>query len=508
MKPSKYNRIVPYLFNRQYSAVYNTFRDTVAIVTAREEEYIRTCDRSLGIHYTKINEFFEKGLIVDENTNELAQLKVEYLKSKFDSRSLSVTLIPTYRRCVPGCISCAERLNYSIEDNITMSEAVQDSICKWIGDQLNDVDSLEICWQGGEPLLAQDVIRRLGTRLKKLAEENHVSYRSRITASGRLLTKDTAAELYTLGITEYSLYLDDCAEEGACGIAGEDPQMTAANFSAYQAILETLANISGSLKHAVLRIDADKIKIEQAYDLLVQLDEKGLSEKVTASLCAPLNFGTEPESDSLTQEEYSCEAILYALEQGIGPKDFSSSNCACPEHRWNSVIIDSHGMVFKSASETGDGQSCGRLKENGVMEFNKNFYEYGARQLTDQEQCQECPYLPLCIGECKNGQKLGNACVFRSLTDSCRERYLNAYVAKRILRRMEGTHHYGSKSTFLLDDLIMGKYGDRYRQFISNAQSTYLLGDLKILAEKNGIALSSGEGELLLQLIQPTELLV
>jgi hypothetical protein len=123
------------------------------------------------------------------------------------------------------------------------------------------------------------------------------------------------------------------------------------------------------------------------------------------------------------------------------------------------------------------------------------------------EQCEKCPYLPLCIGECSFDRKEGNPCTFGSLTDQCWARFINAYVVKRLLNRLN-TKGFSSDedSSINIDDLIMGKYGDKYNKFINNAQSTYLLSDLNALAEKNGIALNDEDGELLLQLIQPTEL--
>lgn len=87
MKPSAYNFVFPYQFNRDYSVVYNAFRDTAGIVTAREAEYIQSCDGHLGIHYTKIEDFKNKGFIIDETISEPENSKIEYLKSKFERKA-------------------------------------------------------------------------------------------------------------------------------------------------------------------------------------------------------------------------------------------------------------------------------------------------------------------------------------------------------------------------------------------------------------------------------------
>lgn len=93
MKPSRYNFIVPYQFNRDYSVVYNAFKNTVGILTAREAEFIRTCDRCLGIHDTKIDDFIEKGFVVDANVNELSILKLNTVALNDEDGELLLQLI-------------------------------------------------------------------------------------------------------------------------------------------------------------------------------------------------------------------------------------------------------------------------------------------------------------------------------------------------------------------------------------------------------------------------------
>ena len=154
-----------------------------------------------------------------------------------------------------------------------------------------------------------------------------------------------------------------------------------------------------------------------------------------------------------------------------------------------------------------DGQCCGRLSNEGVPEYNKNFYTHGIHNPLEQEPCQNCSYLPLCFGECTYDRSHGYPCTFASLTDECWSGYVNAYVLKRMLKSL-GIKGFSAREEngTGMENLIMGRFDDRYAKFISNAQSVYLLGDLTALAEKNGIVLNSGDSELLLQLIQPTEL--
>lgn len=500
MKPSRYNFVFPYQFNRDYSVVYNAFRDTVGIVTAREAEFIRSCDRSLGIHYTKIDDFVDKGFIVDANTNELAVLKVEYLKAKFDTKRLSVVIVPTYH-CNLDCAYCYEKLSYGAVDNTIMNEQVQDSIYRWIERNLYGVETLEVFWHGGEPLVALDVVRRLGGRLKKLAEDRKIEFVSRMSTNGYLFTEAVAKELKELGITRYKMSLDGSREHHDERKRNKDGSAT------YDTILGNIVTGIEYIDEIDLRINVDKEELQDAYDLMNILKEKDLVGKIVPRLGKPREFADAVNDKTFTKEEYSCEAVLFSLHQGVGPRELSQKDCFCLVNQLNSVIIDGHGTLFKCVSDTGDGQSCGRLKEDGKLEYNKNYYSHGVYNPLEIEPCEKCPYLPLCIGECTYDRKEGNPCLFGSLTDECWARFINAYVVKRLMSRLKTTgFSSGGDNGINMEDLIMGKYGDRLNQFIHNAQSTYLLGHLSALAEKYNISLNEEEKELLLQLIQPTEL--
>ena len=339
MKPSRYNFVYPYQFNREYSVVFNTLRDTIGIVTAREAEFIRTCDRSLGIHYTKINDFIKKGFVKDENTGELSLLKVEYLKAKFDSGILTVVIMPTYR-CSDGCTGRCEKWSESAEDNTVMSERVQDSICRWIENSLQGVEKLEICWHGGEPLLAPDVVKRLGGKLKKLADGKKIQYVSKLSASGQFFTEKIVKEMKMIGISEYMIALE--SRRASC-----------------DKIVNCIEESAGLIDKIDLRIPADKENLADAYDLVSALEKKGLGGKVALRLEKPDCFAGQVNEKTFTREEFGCEAVRLALLQDAGPKDFIRKGCFCLAHQLNGVIIDSHGMMFKCTTDTGTANAAG-----------------------------------------------------------------------------------------------------------------------------------------------------
>ncbi len=501
MKPSIYNFVYPYQFNRDYSVVYNTLKDSVGIVTAREAEFIRTCDRSLGIHYTKIDVFTEKGFVIDENTSELSALKVEYLKSKFDEKLLSVVIVPTYQ-CNLNCECCYEKLSYGTTDNTVMSEQVQDSIYGWISRNLSGVEKLEVSWHGGEPLIALDAVRRLGGMLKKLADEQGIEYSAMMSTNGYLLTGTVAKELEQLGIRNYKMSMAGCRENHDSKKRHKDGSDT------YDTILGNIEDSLSAIDEIDLRINVNKENLNDAYEIVRILEQKNLRGKVNLRLGKPSRFADEINEKEFTKEEFFCEAVKFSLLQGIGPKEFSKKDCFCQINRLNGIIVDGHGTLFKCVSDTGDGQSCGKLEDDGSLHFNKNFYAYGLNNPMESELCENCPFLPICIGECAYDRREGNPCAFASLEEECWSQFLNAYVVKRLLNRLKTEGFFNGDNGINIEKLLMGRYDEHIVKFIKNAASTYMLGDLIALADKYSITLDHEDGELLLQLIQPTELAI
>lgn len=500
MKPSRYNFVYPYQFNKDYSVVYNALNDTAGIVTSREAEFIRSCDRSLGIHDTKVKAFQKKGFVIDENISELSALKIEYLKSKFDTKLLSIVIVPTYQ-CNLDCAYCYEKLSYSTADNTIMTEQVQDSIFQWISRNLQGIEKMEISWHGGEPLVALDAVIRLGTMLRKLADEHGIQYTGMMSTNGYLLAETTVKALWEIGIRKYKMSVDGCRENHDSRKRHKDGSPT------YDVILVNIEKNIEYIDEVDLRINImNKGDLKDAYEIVSILREKGLLEKVIPRLGKPAAFADEGNDLTFTREEFSCEAIKYSLLQGIGPSTFSKIDCFCQINHINGIIVDGHGTLFKCVSDTGDGQNCGKLTEDGSLVYNKNYYAYGLSNPMELALCEECPFLPVCIGECAHDRKEGRPCIFGSLSEECKAQYINAYVVKRLLNRLKTEGFSSANEGGRLDQFIMGDYDEATAKFIRNAASTYMLGDLISLAEKSKMDFSSDELELLLQLIQPTEL--
>lgn len=431
MKPSNYNFIYPYQFNRDYSVVYNTYLDTVAIVTAREAEFIQTCNSGLGIHDKKTAMFREKGFVVDRNFDELSVVKVSYMEYKFDKKMLTVVIVPTYQ-CNLSCEYCYEKLSYGAVDNTIMTKQAQDNIFDAIEARLDGVEKLAVFWHGGEPLVALNVVERLGGKLQQLAAKRGMAFTSRMSTNGYLFTPDVAMKLQELGITHYKMSIDGKKGSHDCKKKHRDGGDT------YDVILDNITKSVEFVEEIDLRININKKELKDAYDILEMIENSDLKDKVIPRLGRPQNFATEANEETFTEEEYMYEAVRYSLVQGIGPSAFTRKDCFCIINKLNAMIVDNNGKIFKCVADSGDGQAYGRIEAGGIMNLNQHFYKQALEDPTTLEKCEHCKFLPICVGECGQDRKMGNSCTYASIREEDWAKLINAYVVKRLLHKVRG----------------------------------------------------------------------
>src|SRR5262245_20489732 len=89
----------------------------------------------------------------------------EQVRSAFDSRYLNLILLPT-ERCNFRCTYCYENFEVGRMDHSVVS-AVKSLIYR----RVPDLQTLDISWFGGEPLLAKDIIYDISSYVYGLKEE-------------------------------------------------------------------------------------------------------------------------------------------------------------------------------------------------------------------------------------------------------------------------------------------------------------------------------------------------
>ncbi|MCD6170389.1 MAG: radical SAM protein [Candidatus Latescibacteria bacterium] len=132
--------------------------------------------------------------LIEMETDELAILKMRNRVGKFNTDSFGLIIMPTLQ-CNFRCIYCHESF-----PNISMKPEIEEGILRWVREKTRFIQNFHVDWFGGEPLLPFDVINRLGSQFKRIAEERGCEYSVSMSTNGYLLTEDKIKQLVSSGL--------------------------------------------------------------------------------------------------------------------------------------------------------------------------------------------------------------------------------------------------------------------------------------------------------------------
>ncbi|MES9873146.1 MAG: radical SAM protein [Candidatus Sedimenticola sp. 6PFRAG7] len=121
----------------------------------------------------------------------------------FSNRFLELILLPT-EQCNFRCTYCYENFTGRL-----MTEEIVSSILNLISQRAPELSQLRLGWFGGEPLLAQSIVRRISAHAMSEAQKHdEILFESGMSTNGYLLDPITAEKLISCGVTEYQISLD------------------------------------------------------------------------------------------------------------------------------------------------------------------------------------------------------------------------------------------------------------------------------------------------------------
>lgn len=398
MVPSKYNFFVEQE-NGQYLA-YNA--RTNALVMLDKARYEAFKDFSRGkIGEDKLpdkNDWLRGGFLVEDPTYEKHSLRFGLWKSRFDTRSYSLTIAPTLA-CNFKCVYCYEK---SAEISKSMDEKVQSAIIKNLEVKLPTINKYSVTWYGGEPLLCMDVIRNLSKSFIEKCNEAKVEYGAFIVSNGYLLTPEVATELVDLKVGGVQITIDGTRtiHNSRRPLAGGAPT--------FDIILNNISK-SSEIIPIVIRINIDKKNYKHNDELLRELKEKKLHNKVSIYLgwVEPSN-NCYSASTCMSNGEFSEEKLRFAaklIELGFNYDamfDYPSLHFnACGADMISSTVIAPNGDTYACWSDIGIVEyRMGSILDSSVTVNRKRFYDYMLYDPTNDPECMDCVYLPICMGGC------------------------------------------------------------------------------------------------------------
>lgn len=406
-KFSKYNHKLimngdVYVYNA-FSGGFCRFHDDNREIVSDIDFSENTCLEKIAQLPSDVISGLIKGcFIIPKKRNEFAIVKSRHFVNRFsDTNSLTLTLIPTMA-CNFRCTYCFEADKHY--PNNCMSDEVIDAILNLIDSRLKENGQLVITWYGGEPLLRFDIVKKLQSKILRMANKKKLTVNSAIITNGYLLTKEVSDELVEQGIRFAQVTIDGTKE------IHNSKRIAANGEGSFDTIIKNILGTNSNLKISI-RVNIDKDNIEAMPEFMDYLVKIGITRADNISLYFAVvkDYGSEGSAlcSHYTVKEYAKEEVRLneiAYSKGIYiHKNINPNIYVCGSLTTKAFVIEPDGTIQKCWGLAGDKNSAvgSILNLNCVDEnYMQNQAKWYSWTKFDNPECKECKVLPICMGGC------------------------------------------------------------------------------------------------------------
>ena len=379
-----------YLYNSFSNALVDAPQEIARLVSGEED----TVDIFSTLSKELLLPLIRGGFLVEASKNELAQLKVRNRIGRFANRELGLTIAPT--------LDCNFRCSYCFEghDRSTMSAETVDAVYDYVLGALQGMQGLGVCWYGGEPLLAFDTMEKLSSRFIRLCRTLETPYEADIISNGYLMSVEKAEKLTRkMGVRFWQVTLDGPQE------VHDQRRPLHGGEGSFDVVLNNLVATSHLFDRVSVRINIDRTNREHVGELLDQLEQKGLCDKVTIYFGHVQAIGAACPSFShhcLSTKEFS--RVEMDLMRQVADRGWPLSlrprlkTGVCLVDQVNCYLVDPSGNLAKCWNCAGvEEERTGTIFDDKPHE---NLFRWLSFDPFDDPECLECNMLPICMGGC------------------------------------------------------------------------------------------------------------
>lgn len=331
-----------------------------------------------------------------DNSDEISTLKFNHNLNRYDRTALGLTVAPTMA-CNMACDYCYENNNPRM-----MSPEIIEALLDFVDKRADSLRNVDICWYGGEPLLALDIIEDITESLLELAAEKNFEYGATMISNGYLLAPEVVDQLVKLHVKMVQVTIDGPAE------SHNRKRPLKNGKESFDTIIENLKYAVTKLAVGV-RVNVDKsFTTEMIQQLLDELKSAGLEHKIgiyfgqlepATQVCgniADVCFGNADFSN--VESEY----FQMLLDNGFRIEKLPSPvGVFCMAQRVNAFVIDPEGYFYRCYNYVGDhAHAAGNIKDGKVDYQDHNFRRLFDFNALENERCLNCDILPICMGGC------------------------------------------------------------------------------------------------------------
>jgi len=392
----------------KYNILYNSSKYGFFLYNARTNGFIRL-DETTYEYLTTLQELrygislqgidtemseilLRMKVLVDDFEDDNFVIQKKFLKyhENFDTTSLGVIIVPTLS-CNFACPYCYE---HNQPDTIMNDDTIRDTIRFIKG--FKKADDLNLCWHGGEPLVAKNAIFKLLHELQK--SDLRTTTHSLVT-NGYLLDYDTCVKLRDYNLTFLQITIDGMPE------THNKTRIHKSGHSTFEKIvsnIETFFDINPECL-VLIRVNVHEGNKDEFPLLCNYLTARwGKNKKYIIALqyvddrggCKVKCLKHRERIKYVTELHKNCEIDLSQFYPS-----FRLGGCSA-DHV-NTFIIGTDGELYKCWVEVGQKDKViGHINEPTLNLSRLSEFIVGSDMFND-EKCVSCQLLPICDGGCE-----------------------------------------------------------------------------------------------------------
>ena len=302
-----------------------------------------------------VNIMAKAGYIIPSDKNELATIKFERERARYNTSTLTLSITPTMD-CNMRCPYCFETRN-----NLVMSKETQEQVISFVKGYLNNnknIKRLFVDWFGGEPLLYKDIVYSLSKQLIDICAEKDIAYSAGTSTNGSMLDVETARKLVDDCKLAYAQITIDGFQE-----IHNKRRILANGDDSYSIIM---ANIDAckDIIPIIVRVNVDKENLDEIERLVTYfLEEKGWTDRpkfyVTPVYTNDNTCGID-SSVCLQNEEFAqiydmSNRAIYALNRDSVINNLipTRKKIFCSAEMVSNFLIDPEGYIYNCHHHVG-----------------------------------------------------------------------------------------------------------------------------------------------------------
>lgn len=400
-KPSAYNiELGP---GRLFNTITGAFLELSA---SQRAAYDRIAGAGEGADDAALRDLQAWGFVLASDIREIRTLEAAWHRSVMGAKPPLLTIAPTMN-CNFGCDYCFET-----HEKGHMSPAVRDGLIAFLRTQLAAAGPvpLTVTWFGGEPLMGLPVILDLSDRLDQLVEQGVLTgWSATMITNGLLATPKTMGRLRRLSSVQVTI-------DGPREVHDARRVLKHGGKPTFDTICANLAALPDGLP-TTIRINVDRRNADMLERCADQLHAAGVLSRPEAGLYLGIVESYEPPamakrdraavfSNLLTTREFAavqerflahCEARGYAV---VGDRPAPLLRGVCQVDNINAYVVDPSGALLKCWAELRNRPDTVANLLDPASWPDPLLSELEQRNPFDDEGCQRCKLLPVCMGGC------------------------------------------------------------------------------------------------------------